>query len=204
MDILKCVNCGAKIKKNSLKCDYCGTHYKETPSGLSEQRRTQSSYIVPKLSSEQVYEAMTVFQKGRLVALAPIGFLIVWTSFAMFGFISVLQMAGFFPAIIPGFMSCFGLGAIVSIIKGAFFDNVTKIIKTYKRGDHEKAYSIAKAKSIKDQNALLISLLLAYHIFNDYDYLEQNAIRATEKAVSHTTNYTNAFCVLVEKYTAVR
>ncbi len=205
MDILKCNNCGAKINKRSLQCDYCGTHYKKAGDGYQEEMRRQHSYIIPKLSREHLIESMKHLNAGSLVMLAPILFMCLWCSIAAgMGIFSLASGTPFAVAIVPFGMATVGLVVLINLIKNTIKDSIRKIIRLFESGKTEEAYNLAKQKGLKNQSALLISLLLAYHVFNDYDYLEQNAIRVTDSAINSTTNYTNDYCIIVEKYTAIK
>ena len=211
MEILKCSNCGAKLNKRTYYCDYCGTQYTKAvdgtaipPTNVNGRSRTQKDFIIPKLSREQLVVTMEHLQQGAAVIILPVVFMIVWCSIALGAGISVLLTAGSFAAIVPFFMAGFGIFALIHLIRSYFKDSVKPIIRKFENGQDQEAYDLAKKKGLKNQDALLIALLLAYHVFGDEAYLEQNAIRVTNSKISSTSNYTNDFCVLVEKYTTIK
>ncbi len=199
MEDLTCNNCGARINRRTNMCDYCGTAY-VSKGDIKEDRRTQRSFVIPKLTDEQILNDFRLLQNGALL-IFPVIFLSVWTLISLGITIAVFTTATFFVAFMPMIFVAVGITLMIKLIKEYGRENPNKVISLCEAGDWQQAYSISKEKAVKSQKFLLMSLLLAYHKFDDDQYLQQNAVRVTDKTLSGTTNHTNDFCVLVEKYT---
>ena len=97
MKNFKCPNCGAKINRNTLKCEYCGSEY--TQESLLKPNSNVSLNTIRKLSPKQVISSIEMIDSSTKFQFIPVIFLCIWISIRwIMGFVSVKTGGGLFAS----------------------------------------------------------------------------------------------------------
>ncbi|MGD9901658.1 MAG: zinc-ribbon domain-containing protein [Spirochaetales bacterium] len=99
MKQLKCPNCGAKVSRKTMRCDYCGTQLIDE-SAPKEIKLTHEQEQIRKFATQTINE-------GKAPKFILITFLIIWVTLGSFGVIEIASNFSPFAAI-PAFAVTFG------------------------------------------------------------------------------------------------
>lgn len=198
MKNFKCPNCGAKINRNTLKCEYCGSEY--TQESLLKPNSNVSLNTIRKLSPKQVISSIEMIDSSTKFQFIPVIFLCIWISICwIMGFVAV-KTGGGLICIVPFAMSIFGITILITIIVQIKNENLKDIIKNLQKNNFQKAYDTAKQKGKKSQKVNLVAMLIAYHLFDDDEYVQQNAPRISLATLNSVSKINNDFANVVNLY----
>ena len=149
MKNFKCPNCGAKINRNTLKCEYCGSEY--TQESLLKPTSNVSLKTIRKLSPKQVISSIEMIESSTKFQFIPVIFLCIWISICwIMGFVAV-KTGGGLICIVPFAMSIFGITILITIIVQIKNENLKDIIKNLQKTIFKKpmTHQNKKVKNLK-------------------------------------------------------
>ena len=190
MDLVKCPACGAPRDDNSYKCDFCGSVFR----GRADKRAPT------KLSKDNVVKIANYLRqnnaKNGILGIAV--FMFFWFTMLTLMIVIMLINGFFFPVVFPLLFMAVGGVVLGGSIRMARKENINHILDLCEKKDFDKAFSLAKVHNSK--LALLLTILLAYHIFNDEEYLRENCVLADRSLLNRISNYTPEFEKIVRIY----